>query len=45
MLGLAPACSGGRGFTCVFNLGDRAWRYAPPQGYRGAHEFWLERKA
>ena len=43
--GLAPACTGGRGFTCAFNLGDRAWRHAPPPGYRGAHEFWLEREA
>ena len=43
--GLAPACSASRGFTCVFNLGDRAWRYAPPPDYRGAHDFWLERKA
>ena len=43
--GLAPACSASRGFTCVFNLGDRAWRHAPPPGCRGAHEFWLEREA
>ena len=43
--GLAPACSASRGFTCVFNLGDRVWRHAPPPGYRGAHEFWLEREA
>jgi len=43
--GLAPACSASQGFTCVFNLGDRAWRYAPPPGYRGAHDFWLARKA
>ena len=43
--GLAPACTGMGGFTCVFNLGDRAWRHAPPPGYRGAHEFWLEREA
>ena len=43
--GLAPACSGECGFSCVFNLGDRAWRHAPPPGCRGAHEFWLEREA
>ena len=37
--GLAPAVTGGYGFACVVNLGDRPWRHGPPAGFRAAHEF------
>lgn len=40
--GLAPAVTGGYGFACGVNLGDRPWRHQPPFGFRSAQEFFLE---
>jgi len=40
--GLAPAVTGGYGFACVVNLGDRPFRHGPPAGFRAAHEFFRE---
>ena len=40
--GLAPAVTGGYGFACVVNLGDRPWRHGPPAGFRAAHDFFRE---
>ena len=38
--GLAAACTGGYGFSCVVNLGDRPWLFGPPSpAYVGVHEF------
>ena len=40
--GLAPAVTGGYGFACIVNLGDRPFRHGPPAGFRAAHEFFRE---
>ena len=40
--GLAPAVTGGYGFACVVNLGDRSWRHGPPAGFVAAHSYFRE---
>ena len=40
--GLAPAVTGGYGFACIVNLGDRPFKHGPPAGFRTAHEFFRE---
>ena len=40
--GLAPAVTGGYGFACAVNLGDRSWRHGPPAGFVAAHSYFRE---
>ena len=40
--GLAPAVTGGYGFACIVNLGDRPFRHGPPAGFVAAHSYFRE---